>query len=132
MESEKQRIYHIYCSPSLTEEDFNAHYTLLIRDSNAIFPDCLYIIDDKETDRLSNNFLRSIGISPDRITIYQCIGNPVFNPHGYNIQITNNQSSYDSSTHSTHYISPTISTIFMRDMKKIKKIDNVFSSIYVP
>lgn len=68
------RVYYISCLIDLTPEEFDQHYKKHIRNSNARFSNCKYVImNDTKIDTLVEEFLREIGVSPMRITIHHVV-----------------------------------------------------------
>lgn len=77
-----KRIYFICGHQDLTQEEFNENYARKIRNSNAYYPDCIYFVGDAPgCDRMAQDFLRKIGVSPERVTIFHRPSEVPENPH---------------------------------------------------
>lgn len=64
------RIYYISGYNDITDAEFE-YYKRRIRIANAHNPNCTFILGDASgCDRLAQEYLRTIGVSPARITIY--------------------------------------------------------------
>ena len=99
------RVYFISCLYNLTKEEFKDYYEHAIRYSNAQFPDCKYFITNDLGNKLVYEFLRTIGVSPHRVTF--CTYNEnVENPHMYNTRVFKNRVEQDTTltNESTHDI----------------------------
>ena len=67
----RQRTYTIVCDNDLTEEDFELYYKWPIRSINSQWPTCNFVIAAlSNADSRVEKYLRELGISPARITIY--------------------------------------------------------------
>lgn len=80
-------VYLISGHDDITAEEFEINYEYIIRKTNAEYDQCKYIVGDRKgCDQLTQDFLRSIGVSPERITIYydeDC--DPPINKFTYNV-----------------------------------------------
>lgn len=82
----KPTTYFISGHRDLTEEEFNIHYASKIRKSNAQSPSCGYILGDASgCDKLAQEFLRKIGVSPERICIHHVESKQPANKYKYNL-----------------------------------------------
>lgn len=67
----RQRTYTIVCDNDLTEEDFDLNYKWPIRSINSQWPTCKFVITSlSNADLRIESYLRELGVSPARITIY--------------------------------------------------------------
>ena len=68
---QRRRTFMITCDNGLTENDFEEQYKWPIRRTNASYSDCKFVIMSiSDADKRVETFLREIGVSPARITIY--------------------------------------------------------------
>lgn len=68
---QRRRTFMITCDNGLSENDFEEQYKWPIRRTNASYSDCKFVIMNiSDVDKRVELFLREIGVSPARITIY--------------------------------------------------------------
>lgn len=77
----RPRRYTIICSNGVTAEEFSKNCDRAVRMASETYNTPFAILDDV----VIIEALRSIGISPTRITIY-CTSEPAHNPYGYVVQ----------------------------------------------
>ncbi len=136
-----QRVYFISGHEDLTVDEFNTHYSRRIKRSNSDFPDCLYIIGAAAgTDRMSHDYLRTIGVDPNRVIIYYK-HDGFHNPHRYRVHI---KAEYDTvmtgaSTHDITWVRPgsdrtSVQRNIARRREKRARTERVATpaSIYIP
>jgi hypothetical protein len=105
MSTVPRRVYFISGPYDITEEEFTTHFSRRIRQSNAEDPNCTYFVGDLQgTDQYAQEFLRTCGISPERVTIYH--GNTPRNIHRCNtVEIIDQARRFAAMTqYSTHDI----------------------------
>lgn len=84
MPAPRVRTYFISGHCDLTQEEFHKHYAHKIRKSNADYPDCVYLVGNRTgCDQFAQEYLRKIGVSPERVTIYYKETSSLVNLHGY-------------------------------------------------
>ena len=131
------RVYFISCLYNLTESEFKSHYEHAIRHSNAQFPTCKYFITSDLGNKFPYEFLRTIGVSPDRITLSMVSMDGVSivntegdieNPHKYAIRIFKTRTEQDETltNESTHDIlwerNPTDPTYIHKNKDRRKQL----------
>lgn len=68
---QRKRTFMITCDSGLSEKDFEEQYKWPIRRTNASYSDCAFVIMSiSDADKRVELFLRELGVSPARITIY--------------------------------------------------------------
>lgn len=119
----RRRTYLITCDNGLTSDDFETNYKWPIRRTNASYPDANFIIMSiSDADLQVELFLRELGVSPSRITIFYLERRAPENRYNSDVKMFQTQKELEDSaiTLSSHDIlwSTGIDTMTERIVKK--------------
>lgn len=101
----EQRIYFISGPTDITGEEFTSNIARKIKKVNSQY-DCKFLVDESACGKLSQQYLRKIGICPTKITIYHRTDIAPENKHNYRTKSfsTNIQKCVEATRMSTHDI----------------------------
>jgi hypothetical protein len=133
----RPRTYAITLDHALTDEDFQSKYEDRIRRVNAQF-DCNFIITYLcKGDLRVQEYLRSLGVSPAKITIYHLAGGHIENKYNSPTREFDKWSNLENelitySSHDIGYIPPYVPDGFVQRIfakRKIKEKTNPFREV---